>query len=151
MNQIEIKLATVEERDWAARLIVSSEPWSKANVQLETARQVCHHPAFLLYIAHVEGKSSGAMVIDLCGVAGSPYIKWLVVAPDQRGHGIGAALIQFAETLARQHAKHLFLCVSSFNSRARALYEKLGFKQVGEIPDYFIAGTSEILMHKRIA
>ena len=67
------------------------------------------------------------MVLDLCGVAGSPYIKWLVVAPDQRGQGIGAALIHPAEDLGRQQRETSFsLCLFVQFPRSRALYEKLG-------------------------
>ena len=35
-------------------------------------------------------------------------------------------------------------------TRALALYRRLGYTQVGELPDYFIAGASELLLHKRI-
>ena len=150
MNQIEIKLATVDERNWAAQLIVNSEPWSKNNYPLEKARQVCHDPAYQLYIASTEGQPVGAIIYDPRGLAGSPYIKWLVVDPAKRNTGIGTTLVKFAEDLAREHAKHLFLCVSSFNLRAQKLYQQLGFQRVGEIPDYFIVGSSEFLLHKRL-
>jgi ribosomal protein S18 acetylase RimI-like enzyme len=43
----------------------------------------------------------------------------------------------------------VFLLVSSFNAGARALYERLGYEQAGELPDYVIDGHSEILMWKR--
>jgi len=33
---------------------------------------------------------------------------------------------------------------------ARAFYERLGFRAVGEFQDYIIEGASEILMHKRL-
>jgi predicted GNAT family acetyltransferase len=47
-------------------------------------------------------------------------------------------------------ARHIFLCVSSFNTEARRLYERRGYRQAGEFPDYVMAGASEILMHKRL-
>jgi ribosomal protein S18 acetylase RimI-like enzyme len=59
--------------------------------------------------------------------------------------------LEFAEELFRGGAKHIFLCVSSFNSRARSLYERCGYKVVGEFKDYVIEGASEILMHKRLS
>ena len=58
--------------------------------------------------------------------------------------------MEFAEDLFRREARHIFLCVSSFNTRARAFYERLGFCAVGEFQDYIIEGASEILMHKRL-
>ena len=59
-------------------------------------------------------------------------------------------LLSFAEDIFRAEAKHIFICVSSFNKRARKLYEKFGFQAVGEFKDYIIEGASETLMHKRI-
>jgi len=44
----------------------------------------------------------------------------------------------------------MFLGVSSFNMRAQQLYQRRGYRKVGEFPDYVIAGASEILMHKRL-
>ena len=82
--------------------------------------------------------------------AGSPYIKTIVVDPAYRGKGIGTSLLTFAEDLFRGKNKHLFLCVSSFNNRARKLYEQAGFKVVGEFEDYIIEGESELIMHKRL-
>jgi ribosomal protein S18 acetylase RimI-like enzyme len=58
--------------------------------------------------------------------------------------------VTWTEQYFRPSARHLFLCVSSFNPRARALYERVGFRAVGELPDYFIEGASEILMCKRL-
>jgi len=40
--------------------------------------------------------------------------------------------------------------VSSFNPRARALYERLGYEMIGELKDYLIEGASELLMRKTI-
>jgi RimJ/RimL family protein N-acetyltransferase len=44
----------------------------------------------------------------------------------------------------------VFLCVSSFNERARALYEQLGYETVGELRDYVVRGQSEWLMRKTL-
>jgi ribosomal protein S18 acetylase RimI-like enzyme len=62
---------------------------------------------------------------------------------------VGSELIAFAERRTAEVSPALFLCVSSFNERARALYERLGFRRVGELPDYVERGYSEILMCKQ--
>jgi RimJ/RimL family protein N-acetyltransferase len=41
--------------------------------------------------------------------------------------------------------------VSSFNERARRLYERHGYAAAGELKDYIVEGVSETLMHKRLA
>jgi RimJ/RimL family protein N-acetyltransferase len=38
--------------------------------------------------------------------------------------------------------------VTSFNHRARALYERLGYEYVGELSDFFVRGVSELLYRK---
>jgi ribosomal protein S18 acetylase RimI-like enzyme len=42
------------------------------------------------------------------------------------------------------------MCVSSFNDGALRLYQRLGYQKVGELPDYIVAGHSEILLRKTI-
>ncbi len=81
---------------------------------------------------------------------GSPYLATICLQEQSRGHGLGTRMLKWVEEYFRPQARHLFLCVSSFNPRARALYAREGFAQVGEFPDYFIEGASEILMHKRL-
>jgi [ribosomal protein S18]-alanine N-acetyltransferase len=40
------------------------------------------------------------------------------------------------------------ICVSSFNTAARRLYERLGFQQVGVLRDFIVVGHDEILLRK---
>jgi ribosomal protein S18 acetylase RimI-like enzyme len=145
-----ISLATDEEREWTAELLAGTEPWITLGVTIDKCLKSCTDPDYLLYVAHLGGKPCGSIILHKRGVAGSPYIKSIAVSGEFRSHGIGAKLIEFTENLFRNEAKHLFLCVSSFNSRARSFYERLGFEAVGEFKDYIVEGKSEILMHKRL-
>jgi ribosomal-protein-alanine N-acetyltransferase len=148
----DIQPATEPEREWAALLIINSEPWTKVGPpNLERARKSLHDPEYLMYIAHFEGKPSGMILLHKRGFASSPYVRLLSVAPEFRGRGVGAGLMQFAEDLLKPEFKHLFLCVSSFNPRAKKFYERIGYKVVGEVKDYVLNGESEFMMHKRIA
>ena len=45
--------------------------------------------------------------------------------------------------------QNLLLCVSSFNRRAAALYRRLGYRTVGRLRDYVVAGHDEILRDPR--
>jgi ribosomal protein S18 acetylase RimI-like enzyme len=147
---IQIAIAEEKEKNLAAILFSSSEPWTTLGITFEKCSRNCNNPEFTLYIAHVEGKMAGAILIDPCGVAGSPYIKSVAVNKEYRGKGIGTRLLSFAEDLFRRDSRFIFICVSSFNLKARKLYEKFGFSEVGELRDYIIEGASEILMHKRL-
>jgi ribosomal protein S18 acetylase RimI-like enzyme len=115
-----------------------------------SCRLVLHNPDAAIFVARVGTERAGFVLCHRRGVVGSPYLATIAVEPRWRGRGVGRELIAFVEDYFRPDARHLFLCVSSFNPRARALYERLGFAQVGELPEYFVAGASEILMHKRL-
>ncbi len=150
MEPTAINAATDAERDWCARLMSASEPWITLGRNLDQCRVFCQNREYLLYVAHTNGEPCGFMMMHRRGLASSPYITVLAVAPEFRSRGIGGRLLEFAEELFRSEARHLFLCVSSFNLRARSFYERHGYTAVGELKDYIIEGASEVLMHKRL-
>ena len=150
-EQLIILPATQEERIWAARLLSESEPWITLGVGFEKTLQNCSDEELLLYIAHCGEMPCGLIIIDPRGVAGSPYIKSIAVTESFRNKGIGAILIDFAENSFRSTSRYIFLCVSSFNTRARSFYKKLGYAEIGELKDYIINGASEMLMSKRLS
>jgi ribosomal protein S18 acetylase RimI-like enzyme len=56
------------------------------------------------------------------------YLEELYVAPDQRGRGIGRALLEMAMDTARDAgAGHMDLGTSESDTAARSLYESCGF------------------------
>ena len=142
--------ATEDERDWVASLMARSEPWITLGATKQDCDRACHDAGYLLYVAHRDGRPRGAILLERRGLAGSPYVKSIAVEEASRSGGVGSALLAFAENLFRGEARHLFLCVSSFNLRARTLYERRGYQAVGELEDYVIDGASEILMQKRL-
>jgi ribosomal protein S18 acetylase RimI-like enzyme len=146
----EIAPATEAERDWLASLLARSEPWLTLGATEEDCRSACRDSEYLLYVAHRDGRPCGAISLQRRGVAGSPYVKSIVVEESDRSAGVGSALLRFAEDLFRREARHVFLCVSSFNRRARSFYERHGYRAVAELRDYVIDGADEVLMHKRL-
>ena len=147
---VSIAPATEEERDWVSSLMAGSEPWITLGATRQDCDRACHDPGYLLYVAHRDGRPCGAILLERRGVAGSPYVKSIAVEETSRSAGVGSALLAFAENLFRGEARHIFLCVSSFNARARIFYERHGYQAVGELEDYAIVGASELLMHKRL-
>jgi ribosomal-protein-alanine N-acetyltransferase len=150
MEELKIVPAIDEEREWIACLLAGSEPWITLGISLERCREACRDPEYLVYVAHWLGVRCGAMVLHRRGVAGSPYLKSIAVAEGYRSRRIGTEMLRFAEDLFRDQARHMFLCVSSFNPLARAFYERNGYRAVGELKDYIIDGASETLMHRRL-
>ena len=64
------------------------------------------------------------------------YLAELYVVPDERGHGLGRALMEAAiDTARRAGADHMDLGTSEDDVAARALYESLGFSNREGKPD----------------
>jgi [ribosomal protein S18]-alanine N-acetyltransferase len=150
-SELTIEPASEPEREWAAALMARSEPWITLRRDLDKCRVACRRPEYLLFVAHLSGGPCGFVLLHPRGVAGSPYLASIAVAEEFRGTGVGTRLLDFVERFFRPQARHLFLCVSSFNHRARALYERHGYRVVGEFEDYVIDGASELLMHKSLS
>ena len=145
-----ITAGTDDDRDWAAGLMAASEPWISLGRGIEACRAACGRPECLLYVARDAHGRGGFALVNPRGVAGVPYLAAIAVAPEWRDRGIGAALMAYCEGQAARTSRHFFLCVSSFNTRARAFYQRQGYRRVGEFDDFIIDGASEVLMYKRV-
>ena len=149
--EIIISPASDADKNWAAELLANSDPWIHLGVKKEQLLKTCHDQEFHVFIAHSSKIPCGVIILDPRGIAGSPYIKSIAVASGHRSEGIGAKMVLFAETYFSNISRHMFLCVSSFNTRAQKFYLEHGYAKVGEFENYIIEGESEILMHKRLA
>lgn len=150
MSELTIGEATAEERLWAGRLMAASEPWITLGRGEEACRAAALDPDYVMLVARRDGAPIGFARFHPHGVAGSPYLASIAMDPAARSLGVGTALLDAGEARF-PGARWMFLCVSSFNVRARALYERRGYRTVGELPDYVADGFSEILMVKGLA
>lgn len=78
----------------------------------------------------------------------SPYLHIIAVNKESRNHGIGKKLLQFFEDICFKDYKKLFLVVADFNPDAKKLYERIGYFEVGTIPNLYREGITEHLMMK---
>lgn len=78
----------------------------------------------------------------------SPYLHIIAVKKESRKHGIGKKLLKFFEEICFNDYKKLFLVVADFNPDAKLMYEKIGYVQVGTVPDLYREGITEYLMMK---
>lgn len=150
MDEIEIGEATAAEREWCAQLMAASEPWITLGRGLDVLLPAALDPDYVVLVARRDGAPCGFIRVHPRGVAGSPYVASVAVAETERGRGVGKALLDATEARYPK-ARWVFLCVSDFNVRARALYERHGYRLVGELPDYVVDGHAELLMGKRLA
>jgi ribosomal protein S18 acetylase RimI-like enzyme len=130
-----------------ADFMAASEPWLTLNFGAEQIFQRLTNPQRDVYVAEMENQIVGALVLHLDGVLNG-YIQLIAIHPDQRGGGLGAQLLAFAEERIFQHSPNAFLCVSDFNLRAQKFYEHHGYLRIGELPDFLAPGRAEILLRK---
>lgn len=143
------RLADDREARLCAELMSTSEPWLTIGRTFEQSLKLVQHPEREVYVAF-DGETFRGFIILVVNGALVGYLQIIAVTLGARGAGIGSELLTFAEERLFSQFKNVFLCVSSFNPRARDLYERRGYQVIGEIPDYLIAGHSEILMRKTI-
>jgi len=77
-----------------------------------------------------------------------PYLLNIAVRKDLRGKGIGKKLLAIFEEKGFAKASRLFLLVSDFNAKAKKLYQAIGYREVGVIPDFIKTGVAEHIMMK---
>ncbi len=81
-----------------------------------------------------------------------PYLQLLAVLPEFQGQNLGLRLLQWMESEARSaEARQLWLCVSTFNGRARDFYERFGFEAVTVLEKLATDASDEVFMRKRLS
>ena len=142
-------LQTEEDARACAQLMAASEPWITLGRSYETSLGIIQDPSREVYIARDEGGLAGFLILCMTGALVG-YIQTICIDPARRGQGLGSGLVEFAEQRILPVSPNVFMCVSSFNLDARRLYERLGYKVVGELTDYIVQGHSEFLLRKTL-
>jgi predicted ester cyclase/ribosomal protein S18 acetylase RimI-like enzyme len=148
--RLEIAPASPADRQWGAPLMAANDPWKTLGRDLPACIRVFEDRTMLPFIARIDGGNAGFLLLRHRGVVESPYIKSMGVAEKFRSRGIGARMLAFAEDLYRAEASSIFICCSSFNPRALQLYQRCGYKVVGQLADYVVPGVAELLLEKRL-
>ena len=136
-----------------ARLMALSSLWQRYHItessaarrfELGLSRQAS------IVVAEREGEIAGFIWYETRGAfARSGYISLIGVQPGLYGQGIGQGLMVHAEGEMFSVVDDVFLLVSDFNEAAQRFYQRLGYHQVGSIPDYVVSGVAELIYHKR--
>jgi ribosomal protein S18 acetylase RimI-like enzyme len=132
-----------------AAIMATTDPWVALGRTFDRCLEVMGDPTLERYVATSEGEVVGFILLTMQGTF-TGYIKSVAVREDWRGRGLGSRLLAFAEERILRESPNVFMCVSSFNPRARALYERLGYETVGELRDFIVRGHHERLLRKTI-
>jgi GNAT superfamily N-acetyltransferase len=106
-----------------------------------------------------DGRPIGTIAIDVVGDEGlwtdeelrqSYVIHRMTVPRPESGRGVGAAMVNFAEDLARSHGRRkLVLDAWNTNKELHRYYESLGFQYVRTVPNHWT--PSATLFEKPVA
>ena len=120
-----------------------TDPWNEDSVASELINPLS------LWLAAVDAEQ----VVGYVGsqsVMGEADMMNIAVHPDYRRQGIAEALVQ--ELVARLRDKEVYcllLEVRASNAPAQALYEKLGFTQVGRRKNYYRSPKEDALILRK--
>ena len=144
MAESSFRVRQVERADWAALRAIRLEALSDSpeafgstlsDTQVLTARQWKAKIATLLYFlverdGQVVGMVSGGFND---GYPGTRWLYGMYVTPSERGTGTAALLVgAIADWAKSEGVDELYLHVTTSVARARAFYEKVGFRATGE-------------------
>lgn len=141
--------AAEDDREWAAAVMASTDPWLRLGRTIDSCRALLHKARLDVVVASRDGDRLGFAIVDAEGFAGGPYLKAIAVDAMERAAGVGSAILDHVESRWGAQAGNMFLCVSSFNEGAKALYERRGYVPIGTLEKYLVDDADEIMMRKR--
>jgi len=143
------QVGSAAEREACAKLMTESEPWRTLQRDFDTSLAVVSDPTRETYWIEYAGAWAGFLLLYLQGPFRG-YIQTICLVPDVRGHGLGTAVLRWAEERIFRESPNVFLCVSDFNAGALRLYRRLGYELIGALPDFLVAGSAELLLRKTL-
>jgi GNAT superfamily N-acetyltransferase len=146
------RLVALEARDCAqlAEAIAAMPPWSVMNYPADAlARFLASSDGGVLrYLVEIGGEPAGAVSVRYPWLKG-PYLELLAILPAYQGAGVGSGILNWFEREAiRLAARNLFVCTSSFNTRALGFYGRHGFRLAATLHGLVAEGYDEILLRK---
>jgi [ribosomal protein S18]-alanine N-acetyltransferase len=136
-----------EHMKQCARIMMDIELWQNMGATYEIALQLILEKGKERIVALKDNKVVGFCVLQVYITIGG-YIRITAVKPHLQGQGIGRMLHNFTEDRIFRDTPNIFRCVSEHNHLRQQFLLKDGYVIVGELPDYFIPGQTEILMRK---
>jgi ribosomal protein S18 acetylase RimI-like enzyme len=130
-----------------AKMMAKTDPWITLQMNYEQCIKAFEGNWREIYVLEYEAQIAGFVIIQPYGTF-KGYIQTLCVSETFRGKGFGTKLLQFCEERILKISPNIFICVSSFNTRAIKLYEEYGFKRIGELDNFVKNGFTELLLRK---
>jgi acetyltransferase len=101
----------------------------------------------VLWVAEAEGRVVGTVQLALNGKENGRHradVRKLLVLRSHRGRGIAAQLMKAVDEYAAANGRTLLVLDTIAGSPAEFVYRHLGWRKVGEIPDYAAMPDGEL-------
>ena len=101
----------------------------------------------LLLLAEIDKRIAGAIQLALCTKKNGLHraeVEKLMVHTEQRSAGLGRALMNETEQLARRHHRKLLVLDTRYGDIASDLYRKCGYTEAGQIPAYALSASGQL-------
>jgi [ribosomal protein S18]-alanine N-acetyltransferase len=144
-----IREMTPEDRDTVVDLLAESDPWKALGYTNDDWHRIfCPLPPGREgYVLEWNGRVAGIALVRQKFLLGD-YLELLGIAPWARSRGFGGRILTHIESIVFGRTQNLFACVSDFNTSARAFYRKMGYQEIGPMPNFLIPGSAEMLLRK---
>ena len=127
----------------ALERVCFSDPWSEKSILSELENPLS------CWLVAMDGEHLAGYVGSQT-VLGETDMMNLAVDPDYRRKGLGKELIlSLIEALRQRESRCLTLEVRDSNAPARALYEGLGFQEIGRRKNYYRNPKEDALIYKK--
>jgi [ribosomal protein S18]-alanine N-acetyltransferase len=149
MTDVVIREMYPDDREAVVAFLGESDPWKRLGYTKDDWNRIfCPVPQNRdSYVIEMDGHVAGIAIIKQKFLLGD-YLELLGIAPWARGRGLAGKMLEDIQGKVFGRTKNLFACVSDFNTEARKFYKKMGFQEIGPMPNFLIPGSAEMLLRK---
>ena len=111
-------------------------------------------PDYTVIVALADDRISGYVLYGPTPMTRETYdLYWIVIDPVARGRGLARALVGAMETAIRNRGGRnirVETSPSDAHLAARRMYERLGFRMLAELPDFYAPGEALLVHYKQL-
>lgn len=108
----------------------------------------------IVVIEDQSGKVTGYMTYGPTPLTeGTWDLYWIAVSPEVQGQGYGQLLVRYLENEVKKKGGRLVMIETSSQPKylpTRKFYEKLGYREMARIPDFYRPGDDRVIFGKHL-
>jgi ribosomal protein S18 acetylase RimI-like enzyme len=146
-----VKLRRGQLRDLDALIAIENAVFTTDNLSRRSFRRLLRVQTATLLVAEERGRPSGYVLVFYRQHSKLARLYSIAVRLHSGGRGVGRLLLAAAEAAARRRRQRVMrLEVDQHNTRARALYEKSGYRLFGHRRNYYENGGDALRFEKSL-